>query len=114
MSESSEPVASVAGTTYIPDPAGWRWMQFVMDHNPCFLLSALFMFLGFSCLNAARDVNAAEMGKLLGVLCAVNVYEFALIGLALLLIRKMGIMARNRDAVLLLLIQILFLTDGGF
>jgi hypothetical protein len=121
MSERSEPAAGAepaaekgARGSYIPDPAGWGWVRFVLDHNPCFLLSALLMFVGVFLLNAARDVNAAEMGKLLGVLAAVNVYEFAVIGLALLLARRFGIEGRNRDTILLLLIQMLFLTDGGF
>ena len=106
------PADHVSGTPYMPDPSGWRWLRFVLDHNPCFLLSALFMFLGVFLLNAARDVSAAEMGKLLGVLAAINVYEVALIGLALVLLKKTGNV--QRDAFLLLFVQMLFLTDGGF
>ena len=91
-----------------------RWVDFIYDHNPCFLLSALLMFVGVFLLNTARSTYTADMGSLLAVLAAVNVYEFAILGLAVVLLRRMGVEKSYRDPWLLMLIQLLFLIDGGF
>lgn len=95
-------------------PTAQRWVDFIYDHNPCFLLSALLMFVGVFLLNAARGAYEADMGSLLAVLTAVNAYEFAILGLALVLLRRMGIDKSYRDPFLLMLIQLLFLIDSGF
>jgi hypothetical protein len=96
----------------IPDPTSWRWFSRIIDHNPCFLLSAFLMFLGCYLLNSAMDVRAADVGKSLLLLATINVYEAALIALGLALIPRRD--GRGRDGVLLLFVQILFLADGPF
>jgi hypothetical protein len=105
-----------AGTVHFapsfPDPSGWRWLSFIIDHNPCFLPSALLMFLGCYLLNSAMDVRAADIGKALLLLATINVYEAALIALGLALIPKSA--GRGRDGVLLLFVELLFLADGAF
>jgi hypothetical protein len=106
------PPGPVSFRPSFPDPSGWRWLSFVIDHNPCFLLSALLMFLGCYLLNSAMDVRAADIGKALLLLATINVYEAALIALGLALIPKPA--GRGRDGVLLLFVQLLFLADGPF
>jgi hypothetical protein len=96
----------------IPNPAAREWMRWVADHNPCFLLSAVSMFLGCYLLNSAMDVRAAEVGKSLLLLATINGYEAALIALGLSLLRKAD--GRGRDGVLLLIVEMLFLADGPF
>jgi hypothetical protein len=70
------------------------------------------MFLGCYLLNTALDAQAADVLKSLALLATINVYEAALIGLGLVLLRRTGPAAR--DGVLLLFVQMLFLMDGPF
>ena len=86
-------------------------LRFLIPHNPMFLLSATCMFLGCYLVNSALDVRSGDTGKLIALLATINVYEVALLLLGVTLLRRA---AFHRDGTLLLLIQMLFLTDGPF
>src|SRR4051794_24390437 len=105
----------VAGNVLDPEmfPSGRKtWWEWVWDHNPCFLLSTVMMLVGCYLLNSAMDVRAGDVGKLFGLLGAINLYEGAIILLGLVLIRRTRGVAR--DGLWLLLFEILFLVDGTF
>jgi hypothetical protein len=88
-----------------------RWLRFVIDHNPCYLLSAACMLLGCYLLNAALYTPAGDVRKLLVVLAVANVYEACVILLARVLIRFPLV---RRDAWIVLFVESLFLTDITF
>ena len=85
--------------------------RFLIPHNPMFLLSATCMFLGCYLINSALDVRTGDTGKLVALLATINVYEVALLFLGVTLLRRASF---HRDGTLLLLIQMLFLTDAPF
>jgi hypothetical protein len=83
----------------------WR---FIHDRNPFYLLSAICMFAGYRMILGAMDTPPGDVGGLVPLIAVLNLYEFALIGLALFLIRKRGLI---RDGWFLLIIQAMFLVD---
>jgi hypothetical protein len=87
------------------------WLRFIIDHNPCYLLSAACMLLGCYLLNSALYTPAGDVGKLLAVLVVVNLYEACVIVLARILIRFPLV---QRDAWIVLFVESLFLTDITF
>jgi hypothetical protein len=88
------------------------WLQLLVDHNPCLLLSTVLMLLGCYLVNGSIDVHAGDQGKLLSLLGVTNLYEACIIALGLLLIRRAGGVAR--DGLWLLLFETLFLVNGTF
>ena len=100
-----------ARTSFSAAVARHAWLRFVIDHNPCYLLSAASMLLGCYLLNAALYTPAGDVNKLLAVLLVVNLYEACVIGLARVLIRFPLV---QRDAWIVLFVESLFLTDIAF
>ena len=94
-----------------PAPARKNWLLFIIDHNPCYLLSGLFMLIGCWLLNFALYTNAGDIRKLILLLLVVNVYELLLITLGLVLIKRF--IFRN-DGRILLGLEALFLIDITF
>ncbi|HEV8291632.1 MAG TPA: hypothetical protein VGP94_06895 [Tepidisphaeraceae bacterium] len=95
-----------------PDvPARRNFLHFIIDHNPCYLLSGLFMLTGCWLLNFALYTKAGDISKLLLLLLITNLYEFLLIALGLLLIKRI---AFKRDGRILLALEALFLIDITF
>jgi hypothetical protein len=90
----------------------FQWVRLIIDHDPFFLLSAICMMAGCHALSLALYTPAGDVGKLLFLLAVINVYEAALIGLGLLLIRRRGMV--RRDAHTLLALEAFFLTDLTF
>lgn len=88
-----------------------RLFEFILDHNPCFILSALSMIFGCYLFSSALDLHAGESDKLLSLVATINLYEFALIGIAALIFARRHV---ARDGLLLLIIQSLFLCDATF
>ena len=86
-------------------------LRFIVDHNPCYILSGLCMLFGCWLLSEALHTKAGDIPKLLVVLAVVNVYEAMIIPLGLVLIRKK---AFARDGWILLLLELLFLVDIVF
>ncbi len=86
-------------------------LRFLIPHNPTFLLSATCMFLGCYLVNSALDIRTGDTGKLIALLATINIYEVALLLLGITLLRRASF---HRDGTLLLLIQMLFLTDAPF
>ncbi|OGV61149.1 MAG: hypothetical protein A2498_12805 [Lentisphaerae bacterium RIFOXYC12_FULL_60_16] len=79
--------------------------------NPFYLLSACCMLLGCYLVTVALHPSPEHLDRLLLVLGTLNLYEFMLIGLGILLFRTRPAL---RDWQTLLLVEILFLVDGAY
>lgn len=86
-------------------------LAFLVHHNPFYLLSALCMLAGCYALNSGLAARTGELHKLLTLLGVLNAYEAILIGLAIYLIKRRGIL---RDGRTLLLLEAPFLVDLAF
>lgn len=85
--------------------------KFVAEHNPFYLLSAFCMLGGCVALTNEKTWQPITFAQLLTLIATLNVYEFALIGIAVFLIRRRGLM---RDGRMLLVLQAVFLVDVTF
>jgi len=85
--------------------------QMLMDHNPFLLLSTVCMLLGCYLVNSALYGQPSNI-KLMALLGVINLYEFCIIPLGLVLIRLTRGIAR--DAWWLLLFETLFLVNATF
>jgi hypothetical protein len=83
----------------------------IIDHNPFYLLSALCMLFGCYALNHAMNVQAGEFWKLIALLITTNLYELLLVALGVLLYTRLGLV---RDAMYVLMTELLFLADAAF
>lgn len=105
--------AAVAQADGAPPPrpprvATGSFWRFIHDRNPFYLLSAVCMFAGYRMILGAMNTAPGDVGGVIPLIAVLNLYEFALIGLALFLIRRRGLV---RDGWFLLIIQALFLVD---
>ena len=89
-------------------PAFLTFLRFVHDRNPFYLLSALCMFVGFRIILGAVNSAPGDWKTLLELIVTLNVYEAAMIALALFLIVRREL---RRDGWILLGIEALFLVD---
>ncbi len=79
-------------------------------HNPFYLISAACMLTACMLLTNTTTWSPIALKRLLVLLTTVNVYEVALLGLAVILVRR-GIL---RDAGMLLVLHAVFLVDVTF
>ena len=84
--------------------------KLIVDYNPFYLLSAACMLFGIFALNDSLDWSPIPLKKLLTMIVTLNVYELAVIGLAVFLMKR----NIRRDALLLLIVEAFFLADVGF
>src|SRR4051812_32553066 len=96
--------------SYLAPPRN-NFLRFIIDHNPCYLLSGAFMLLGCWLLNFALYTKAGDLKNLILLLLIINIYEVCLIALGLVLIRKDMF---KRDGRILLALEALFLVDVTF
>ncbi len=87
------------------------WTRFIVDYNPCFLLSAVCMLFGCRLLNDAVNARTGDVAGALWLILTINVYEFCLLGVAVLIRRLLGM---RRDVGILLIVGVLFLCDIAF
>jgi hypothetical protein len=87
-----------------------RISRLIEDYNPFYLLSAACMLFGVFALNDSLDWSPIGLRRLLTMIVTLNVYELAVIGLAVFLMRR----DIRRDAMLLLIVEAFFLADVGF
>src|SRR3954454_25073351 len=87
-----------------------RFSRLIEDYNPFYLLSAGCMVFGIFALNDSLDWSPIGLRRLLTLIVTLNVYEMALIGLAVFLMNR----DIRRDAMLLLIVEAFFLADVGF
>lgn len=87
-----------------------RLVNLLADYNPFYFLSACCMLLGIFVLNNSLTWSPLPQHNLLVLIATLNVYELALVGLAIVLMRR-GLM---RDGMFLLLLEAFFLADAGF
>lgn len=91
------------------------WRQWLIDRNPCFLLSGVCMLLG--CFLISREIHQADPGSagfvlmLVGLIVVMNIYEAAVIGMGLWLSRSQALV---RDSRHLLGLALLLLIDAAF
>src|SRR5687767_14093277 len=84
--------------------------RLLVEYNPFYLISAMFMLAGLFSLNDSLDWSPLPVGNVLILIATLNVYEMLLIGLAMYLYQR-GV---RRDATMLLVIEAFFLVDAGF
>jgi hypothetical protein len=84
--------------------------RLLVEYNPFYLISAMFMLAGLFSLNDSPDWSPLPVGNVLILIATLNLYEMLLIGLALFLHHR-GV---RRDATMLLVIEAFFLADAGF
>ena len=87
-----------------------RAFRMLVEYNPFYLISAMFMLAGLFSLNDSLDWSPLPVGNVLILIATLNLYEMLLIGLALFLHQR-GV---RRDATMLLVIEAFFLVDAGF
>src|SRR5216110_101595 len=75
--------------------------RFIEDYNPFYLLSAACMLFGIFALNDSLDWSPIGLKKLLTMIVTLNVYEAAVIALAVFLLKR----NIRRDALLLLIVE---------
>jgi hypothetical protein len=85
-------------------------VNWLADYNPFYFLSACCMLLGIFVLNNSLTWSPLPQHNLLVLIATLNVYELALVGLAIVLMRR-GLM---RDGMFLLLLEAFFMADAGF
>lgn len=88
-----------------PNPLGW-----LVDHNPCYLVSGVCLLLGCFLINAAVHDRPDEILPVLLLIGVVNLYEVAIIWLGLMLYRVRRL---RRDAVFLLVLEAVLLVDAA-
>src|SRR5688572_20835392 len=81
------------------------------NSHPFYLLSAVLMTVGCYTLSHSLDLEVAAVRKLVILIAVVNVYEAALIGLAIYLVVSRRLV---RDGSLLLILELPFLLDAIF
>jgi len=87
------------------------WTRFIVDYNPCFLLSAVCMLFGCRLLNDAVNARTGDLRGALLLILTINVYEFCLLGVAVLIQKIRGM---RRDVGILLVVAVMFLCDIAF
>ncbi len=87
-----------------------RLIDWMAEYNPFYLLSACSMLLGIFVLNDSLNWSPLPQDNLLILIAALNVYELALVVLAVVLLRR-GLL---RDGTFLLFLEVFFLADAGF
>src|SRR5438093_12615781 len=96
-------------------PPWWRrhsslW-QFVVDHNPFFILSAVCMLGGCLALTNSLSWSPIPLRRVMVLVITLNIYELMLIALAIFLIAKRRL---TRDGTILLMLEAFFLVDVTF
>src|SRR5688572_2506519 len=86
-------------------------VRLITEHNPFYLLSAACMLASCLALTNSLSWSPIAMRRLLTLLVTRNVYEAALLGIALFLVTKRGL---RRDGHMLLLLQAFFVADFTF
>jgi hypothetical protein len=85
-----------------------RFLRFIVDRNPFYLLSAVCMLVGCILLTNSTSFTPISRSRLLVMLGTLNCYEALLIGLAVWLIATRDLV---RDGAILLGIEAFFLVD---
>src|SRR5437762_3078566 len=87
------------------------FVRLLATHNPFYLLSAACMLAG--CLALTNSLSWSPIGarRLLTLIVTLNVYEAALIWLALFLVTRRDLI---RDGRMLLVLEAFFLVDTAF
>lgn len=104
----AEPSRAPAVRTMYPRPL---LVRLLTEHNPFYLLSAACMLASCLALTNSLSWTSIPLRRLLTLVATLNLYEFALLAIALFLITRRGL---RRDGSMLLLLQAFFLADFTF
>lgn len=85
------------------------FLQWIIDRNPCYLLSGVLLLSGCLLITRGIDPHAEALSDLLLLVLLVNVYEVLVIGLGLWLARDPRL---AKDAHFLLGVELLLLVDA--
>jgi hypothetical protein len=88
----------------------FRILHLIADRNPFYLISAACMLGGCLALTNSLSWLSLPLERLLLLIATINIYEAALIGLALLLLKR----HLMRDGNILLILEAFFLVDVSF
>ena len=106
---------SLVDFSYEPEPPDRSRLQprrsllrFLTEHNPFYLLSAACMLASCLALTNSLSWISITRSRLLTLIVTLNVYEAALLAIALFLITRRKL---RRDGRMLLLLQAFFLAD---
>src|SRR5687768_18540329 len=91
-----EPSGGLQQFTMQPRPS---LVRFLTEHNPFYLLSAACMLASCLALTNSLSWSPIAMRRLLTLLVTLNVYEAALLGIALFLVTKRGLRREDRKSV---------------
>ena len=91
-------------------PRPWL-LRVLAEHNPFYLLSAACMLASCLALSNTTTWNPIASSRLMQLIITLNVYEAALLAIALFLVARRG---HARDGKMLLLLQAFFLADFTF
>ena len=86
-------------------------VRLLAEHNPFYLLSAACMLASCVAMTNSLSWTSIPRGRLLTLIATLNVYEFALLAIALFLITRRRL---RRDGHMLLVLQAVFLADFTF
>lgn len=103
-----EPEPPPASLAHLPRPS---LLRLLTEHNPFYLLSAACMLASCLALTNSLSWTSIARGRLLTLIVTLNVYEAALLAIALFLIVRRQL---RRDGRILLLLQAFFLADFTF
>src|SRR4051794_39236122 len=92
-------------------PARASWTRFIVDYNPCFLLSAICMLVGCRILNDTLNSRPGDLWGACWLVLTINVYELSLLAVAVLIRHLMGM---RRDVAILLIVGVFFMCDIVF
>ena len=108
LNPPSGPASYAPARTLYPRPFLFRMLA---EHNPFYLLSAACMLASCLALTNSLSWSAIEKSRLLTLIVTLNLYEAALLAIALYLITRRGL---ARDGRMLLVLQFFFLVDFSF
>ncbi len=87
-----------------------RLLSRIQQNNPFYIISAACMLAGCLAMTNSLSWTSIALGRLLALIATLNIYEAALIALAVCLVRRNLI----RDGVMLLVLEAFFLVDISF
>ena len=111
MSEDNTPADPAPGPTSFALQPRPSLLRFLTEHNPFYLISAACMLASCLALTNSLSWTSISRSRLLTLIVTLNVYEAALLAIALFLVTRRQL---RRDGRILLLLQAFFLADFSF
>lgn len=94
-----------------PAPEGPNWTQWLIDANPLYLVSVMFMFLGLLLVSRETAAPGSSVETVMLFYGIQNLYEIAMVGMGIYLLRTS---TNARHGKILLLFVLVFMADLTF